>query len=162
MADGGASSFILLVTALLVSGSVSVLLINQWGQMAQSSTVNVAALEAERATGVAFAGDPMMVDLDTTNQEITFYLQNIGENLLDPSTLVVIVDGESVTSSIVDTLVPAGNDWDSTRLLEVTVDSTSWSYASGDDVALTVAVFFEVVNGYCGLTSISLEVRLHD
>jgi len=162
MADGGASSFILLVTALLVSGSVSVLLINQWGQMAQSSTVNVAALEAERATGVAFAGDPMMVDLDTPNQEITFYLQNIGENLLDPSTLVVIVDGESVTSSIVDTLVPAGNDWDSTRLLEVTVDSTSWSYASGDDVALTVAVSSEVANGYRGSTSISLEVRLHD
>ena len=162
MADGGASSFILLVTALLVSGSVSVLLINQWGQMAQSSTVNVAALEAERATGVAFAGDPMMVDLDTPNQEITFYLQNIGENLLDPSTLVVIVDGESVTSSVVDTLVPAGNDWDSTRLLEVTVDSTSWSYASGDDVALTVAVSSEVANGYRGSTSISLEVRLHD
>jgi len=161
MADGGASSFILLVTALLVSGSVSVLLINQWGQMAQSSTVNVAALEAERATGVAFAGDPMMVDLDTPNQEITFYLQNIGENLLDPSTLVVIVDGESVTSSVVDTLVPAGNDWDSTRLLEVTVDSPR-SYASGDDVALTVAVSSEVTNGYRGSTSISLEVRLHD
>ena len=162
MADGGSSSFIMLVTALLVSGSVSILLINQWGQMAQSSTVNVAALQAEQATGVAFAGDPMMVDLDTTNQEITFYLQNIGENLLDPSTLVVIVDGESVTGSIVDALVPSGSDWDDTRLLEVTVDSGNWSYSSGDDVALTVAVSSEVTSGYRGSTSISLEVRLHD
>ena len=162
MADGGASSFILLVTALLVSGSVSILLINQWGQMAQSSTVNVVALEAERATGVAFAGDPMMVDLDTTNQEITFFLQNIGENLLDASTLVVIVDGQSVTSSIVDTLVPAGNDWDDTRLLEVTVNSSTWSYSTGDDVSLTVTVSSEVTSGYRGSTSISLEVRLHD
>jgi len=162
MADGGASSFILLVTALLVSGSVSILLINQWGQMAQSSTVNVAALEAERATGVAFAGDPMKVDLDTTNQEITFFLQNIGENLLDASTLVVIVDGQSVTSSIVDTLVPAGNDWDDTRLLEVTVNSSTWSYSTGDDVSLTVTVSSEVTSGYRGSTSISLEVRLHD
>ena len=146
----------------MVSGSVSILLINQWGQMAQSSTVNVAALQAQQATGVAFAGDPMMVDLDTTNQEITFYLQNIGENLLDPSTLVVIVDGESVTGSIVDALVPSGSDWDDTRLLEVTVDSGTWSYSSGDDVALTVAVSSEVTSGYRGTASISLEVRLHD
>jgi len=89
-------------------------------------------------------------------------LQNIGENLLDASTLVVIVDGQSVTSSIVDTLVPAGNDWDDTRLLEVTVNSSTWSYSAGDDVSLTVTVSSEVTSGYRGSTSISLEVRLHD
>ena len=34
MADGGASSFIFLATALLVSGGVSAVLISQWGEMA--------------------------------------------------------------------------------------------------------------------------------
>ena len=38
MADGGASSFIFLTTALLVSGIVSVVLINEWGDMAKAIT----------------------------------------------------------------------------------------------------------------------------
>ena len=66
MADGGASSFIFLTTALLVSGLVSVVLINQWGDMAQITAQETAALEVQEATSVDFAGDPMMVALDTT------------------------------------------------------------------------------------------------
>ena len=109
MADGGASSFIFLTTALLVSGLVSVVLINQWGDMAQLTAQETAALEVQEATSVDFAGDPMMVDLDTSASpnEITFFLQNTGTTLLDSSTLVVIVDGQTVTASIVASLVPA-------------------------------------------------------
>ena len=47
MADGGASSFIFLTTALLVSGLVSVVLINQWGGMAQITAQETAALEVQ-------------------------------------------------------------------------------------------------------------------
>ena len=114
MADGGASSFIFLTTALLVSGLVSVVLINQWGDMAQLTAQETAALEVQEATSVDFAGDPMMVDLDTSASpnEITFFLQNTGTTLLDSSTLVVIVDGQTVTASIVASLVPATGDWD--------------------------------------------------
>ena len=57
MADGGASSFIFLTTALLVSGLVSVVLINQWGEMAQISSQETASLEVEEDTSVDFAGD---------------------------------------------------------------------------------------------------------
>ena len=64
MADGGASSFIFLTTALLVSGLVSVVLINQWGDMAQITAQETAALEVQEATSVDFAGDPMMVSLN--------------------------------------------------------------------------------------------------
>ena len=130
MADGGASSFIFLTTALLVSGLVSVVLINQWGDMAQITAQETAALEVQEATSVDFAGDPMMVALDTsaTPTEITFFLQNTGTTLLDSSTLVVLVDGQTVTSSITSTLVPASGDWDEDHLLEVTVSSNSWSY----------------------------------
>ena len=87
MADGGASSFIFLTTALLVSGLVSVVLINQWGDMAQITAQETAALEVQEATSVDFAGDPMMVALNTSASpnEITFYLQNTGTTLLDAS-----------------------------------------------------------------------------
>jgi len=163
MADGGASSFIFLTTALLVSGLVSVVLINQWGDMAQITAQETAALEVQEATSVDFAGDPMMVALDTTATptEITFFLQNTGTTLLDSSTLVVLVDGQTVTSSITSTLVPASGDWDEDHLLEVTVSSNAWSYQSGDDVSITAVVSSEVTNGYRGSDSMSVEVRLH-
>ena len=161
MADGGASSFIFLTTALLVSGLVSVVLINQWGGMAQITAQETAALEVQEATSVDFAGDPMMVDLNTTRNEITFFLQNTGTTLLDSSTLVVLVDGQTISSSINSSLVPVTGDWDEDHLLEVTVHSSSWTYQSGDDIALTVIVSSEVTNGYRGSDSTSLEVRLH-
>ena len=163
MADGGATSFIFLTTALLVSGLVSVVLINQWGEMAQVTSQQTAAIEVQEATSVDFAGDPMMVDLNTTASpnEITFFLQNTGTTLLDSSTLVVIVDGQTVTSSINSSLVPATGDWDEGHLLQVTVNSSSWAYQSGDDISLTVVVSSEITNGYRGSDSMSVEVRLH-
>ncbi|MDP6865414.1 MAG: hypothetical protein QGG62_00575 [Candidatus Poseidoniaceae archaeon] len=163
MADGGASSFIFLTTALLVSGLVSVVLINQWGEMAQVTSQETAAIEVQEATSVDFAGDPMMVDLNTTASpnEITFFLQNTGTTLLDSSTLVVVVDGQTVTSSINSSLVPATGDWDEGHLLQVTVNSSSWTYQSGDDISLTVVVSSEITNGYRGSDSMSVEVRLH-
>jgi archaellum component FlaG (FlaF/FlaG flagellin family) len=164
MADGGASSFIFLTTALLVSGLVSIVLINEWGDMAKASQDQTRAMEVEQATSLGFAGDPMMVAYDDTlnPDEMTFYLQNTGTTLLDTSTLVVIVDGSTVTSSITTAIVPAtGTDWDSQHLVEVTVNSSSWAYADGTDVSLTVIVSSEVTNGYRGTDTISLEVRLH-
>ena len=164
MADGGASSFIFLTTALLVSGIVSIVLINEWGDMAKASQDQTRAMEVEQATSLGFAGDPMMVAYnDTLNpDEMTFYLQNTGTTLLDTSTLVVIVDGSTVTSSITTAIVPAtGTDWDSQHWVEVTVNSSSWAYADGTDVSLTVIVSSEVTNGYRGSDTISLEVRLH-
>ena len=164
MADGGASSFIFLTTALLVSGIVSIVLINEWGDMAKASQDQTRAMEVEQDTSLGFAGDPMMVAYNSTlnPDEMTFYLQNTGTTLLDTSTLVVIVDGTTVTSSITTAIVPAtGNDWDSQHLVEVTVNSSSWAYADGTDVSLTVIVSSEVTNGYRGTDTISLEVRLH-
>jgi len=161
MADGGASSFIFLTTALLVSGIVSVVLINQWGGMAQITAQETAALEVQEDTSVDFAGDPMMVALNTTSNEITFFLQNTGRTLLDSSTLVVLIDGQTMAASINASLIPATGDWDEDHLLEVTVHESTWTYQSGDDIALTAIVSSEVTNGYRGSDSVSLEVRLY-
>ena len=103
----------------------------------------------------------MMVSLNTTLNEITFFVQNTGTTLLDSSTLVVLVDGQTVTSTINASLVPATGDWDEDHLLQITVNEPTWAYQSGDDVSITVVASSEITNGYRGSDSMSVEVRLH-
>ena len=163
MADGGASTFILLITALLVSSSVSIVLINQWGDLSSAIDDNRRGKEADTKTSVSFAGDAMEVGYDdSVNPNVmTFYLQNTGQYVLDESTLVVIVDGISVTSSITTTILPGGADWTDVRLLEVEVSSTSWSYQNDDSVSLSAVVSSEVTAGYRGTSTMNIEVRLN-
>ena len=73
----------------------------------------------------------------------------------------MLVDGQTVTSTINATIVPSGVDWNEDRLLQITVNEPSWTYQSGDDVSITVVVSSEVTNGYRGSDSMSVEVRLH-
>ena len=163
MADGGASTFILLITALLVSGSVSAILINQWGDMSSALEENRKGKEADAKTSVSFAGDAMEVEYDDSviPNVMTFYLQNSGQYVLDESTLVVIVDGISVTSSISTTILPNGADWTGVRLLEVEVSSSSWSYQNDDSVSISAVVSSEVTSGYRGTDTMDIEVRLN-
>ena len=162
MADGGASTFILLVTALLVSGSVSAILINQWGDMSSALEENRKGKEADAQTSVSFAGDAMEVEYDdsVSPNVMTFYLQNTGQYVLYESTLVVIVDGTSVTSSITATIVPTGTVWNDVKLLKVEVFSNSWTYQNNDGVSLSVVVSSEVTSGYRGTDTMNIEVRL--
>jgi archaellum component FlaG (FlaF/FlaG flagellin family) len=163
MADGGASTFILLITALLVSGSVSAILINQWGDMSSALEENRKGKEADAKTSVSFAGDAMEVGYDdsVSPNVMTFYLQNTGQYVLDESTLVVIIDGISVTSSITTTILPNGADWTDVRLVEVEVSSTSWSYQNNDSVSISAVVSSEVTSGYRGTDTMDIEVRLN-
>ena len=163
MADGGASTFILLITALLVSGSVSAILINQWGDMSSALEENRKGKEADAQTSVSFAGDAMEVGYDdsVSPNVMTFYLQNTGQYVLDESTLVVIVDGISVTSSITTTILPNGADWTDVRLVEVEVSSSSWSYQNDDSVSISAVVSSEVTSGYRGTDTMDIEVRLN-
>jgi len=163
MADGGASTFILLITALLVSGSVSAILINQWGDMSSALEENRKGKEADAKTSVSFAGDAMEVGYDdsVSPNVMTFYLQNTGQYVLDESTLVVIIDGISVTSSITTTILPNGADWTDVRLVEVEVSSTSWSYQNDDSVSISAVVSSEVTSGYRGTDTMDIEVRLN-
>ncbi|NCG42172.1 MAG: hypothetical protein GWO84_01340 [Euryarchaeota archaeon] len=163
MADGGASTFILLITALLVSGSVSAILINQWGDMSSALEENRKGKEADAKTSVSFAGDAMEVGYDdsVSPNVMTFYLQNTGQYVLDESTLVVIIDGISVTSSITTTILPNGADWTNVRLVEVEVSSSSWSYQNDDSVSISAVVSSEVTSGYRGTDTMDIEVRLN-
>jgi archaellum component FlaG (FlaF/FlaG flagellin family) len=91
---------------------------------------------------------------------MTFYLQNTGQYVLDESTLVVVVDGASVTSTISSTIVPSGTVWNDVKLLKVVVNSSSWTYQNNDGVSLSVVVSSDVTSGFRGTDSLNLEVRL--
>ena len=162
MADGGASTFILLITALLVSGSVSAILINQWGDMSSALEENRKGKEADSKTSVSFAGDAMEVDYDdsVSPNVMTFYLQNTGQYVLDEDTLVVLVDGVSVTSNITATILPSGADWTDVRLLEVEVYSSSWAYQNDDSVSISAVVSSDITSGFRGTDTMNIEVRL--
>ena len=143
MADGGASTFIFLATALLVSGAVSAVLISQYGDITSAMEQERRENEADSKTSFDYAGDLSNVayDNDPVNptESITFYLQNSGEYVLDETSIFVQLDGVAIADSDVSTTVlPSGGAWDSTSLLEVVL-SGNFGYADDTDIKLTTS-----------------------
>ena len=162
MADAGASSMILLVTSLLISGAASVVLLESWGNVAEANGTNAKGKAADAETDVSFSGDRGDVLLDTSgsNQEITLYFQNSGIRTLDKSAFTIFVDG--VSSSIVGStsLYPANGDWATDYVIEVTVSDSSFNYADNDLATVTIIVQSTVSDGVKGTDSETAEVRL--
>ena len=164
MADGGASTFIFLATALLVSGAVSAVLISQYGDITTAMEQERREDEADAKTSFDFAGDLSNVayDNDPANptETITFYLINSGEYVLDEASLFVQLDGVVVPSGDITTTVLPSGDWATSELLEVEL-SGAFGYQDNDDVKLTVLVQSVSVSGYQGEATESTEVRLN-
>ena len=162
MADGGASTMILLVTSLLISGAASVVLLESWGQVAEASGTNAKEKVADAETDVSFSGDRGDVLLDTSgaNQEITLYFQNTGVRVLDKDSFTIFVDG--VSSSVVGsaTLYPANGVWATDYVMEVTVTDASFSYSDNDLATVTIIAQSTVTDGVKGTDSETAEVRL--
>ena len=164
MADGGASTFIFLATALLVSGAVSAVLISQYGDITTAMEQERREDEADAKTSFDYAGDLSNVayDNDPANptETITFYLINSGEYVLDEASLFVQLDGVVVPSGDITTTVLPSGDWASSDLLEVVL-SGAFGYQDNDDVKLTILVQSVSVSGYQGEATESTEVRLN-
>ena len=162
MADGGASTMILLVTSLLISGAASVVLLESWGQVAEASGTNAKEKVADAETDVSFSGDRGDVLLDTSgaNQEITLYFQNTGVRVLDKDSFTIFVDG--ISSSVVGstTLYPANGVWATDYVIEVTVTDASFSYSDNDLATVTIIAQSTVTDGVKGTDSETAEVRL--
>ena len=164
MADGGASTFIMLITGLLISSSVSALLISEWSSTAKVAQVQQRGAQLNSELDIEFAGDPMMVDFDdsTLPETITFYIQNSGMHPMDESKMTVVVDGVepiSVSVSLVGT--PTPSSWVPNELAMIVVEYNPASgYSDGDDVALYAIATSEVIGGLSSSASMSIEVRL--
>ena len=162
MADGGASTMIMLVTSLLLSGAASVVLLESWGSVAESSSNNTSSRVADAETDVSFGGDRSDVLLDTSgaNQEITLYFQNTGIRPLDKSSFTIFVDGVSSSTTGAATLYPANGVWAPDYILEVTVTDASFNYADGDIATVTIIAQSTISEGVKGTDSETAEVRL--
>tara|TARA_B110000444_G_scaffold261514_1_gene314475 strand:- start:2391 stop:2891 length:501 start_codon:yes stop_codon:yes gene_type:complete len=165
MADGGASSFIFLATALLVSGTVSAVLISQWGEMVTAMDRQQRGDEADLNTEMDFSGDLSNVEYDTSDpadEKITLYLQNTGLYEIDESSLFIQLNGEVILDADTSTTVlPTGVIWGTGQLLEVEVSGT-WAFA--DDTEVSFSIFAESISvgGYTGQTIVIQEVRLNE
>ena len=162
MADGGASTMIMLVTSLLLSGAASVVLLESWGSVAESSSNNTSSRVADAETDVSFGGDRSDILLDTSgaNQEITLYFQNTGIRPLDKSSFTIFVDGVSSSTTGAATLYPANGVWAPDYVLEVTVTDASFNYADGDIATVTIVAQSTISEGVKGTDSETAEVRL--
>lgn len=162
MADGGVSTMIMLVTSLLLSGAASVVLLESWGSVAESSSNNTSSRVADAETDVSFGGDRSDILLDTSgaNQEITLYFQNTGIRPLDKSSFTIFVDGVSSSTTGAATLYPANGVWAPDYILEVTVTDASFNYADGDIATVTIVAQSTISEGVKGTDSETAEVRL--
>ena len=164
MADGGASTFIFLATALLVSGAVSAVLISQYGDITTAMEQERREDEADAKTSFDFAGDLSNVaydnDIANPTETITFYLINSGEYVLDEASLFIQLDGVVVANGDITTTVLPSGDWATSELLEVEL-SGAFGYQDNDDVKLTILVQSVSVSGYQGEATESTEVRLN-
>ncbi|DAC35939.1 MAG TPA: hypothetical protein HA286_04580 [Candidatus Poseidoniaceae archaeon] len=158
MADGGATSFIMLVTALLVAGSVSTFLIAEWGDVARSMEMERRAQAIDAETDVSLAGDPGNVRYSLTGQ-MQFYLMNSGTAVLDEGTMLVLVDGVQQTSNVTTTVLNGG-DWSAGEVVQVQVADNTFTYTNNSEIVVTVVVSSEVVNNVRGTDTLDAEVRL--
>jgi len=162
MADGGASTYIMLITALLVSSSASAVLIQEWSSSSRVIQHQQRGLQFSEELGIDFAGDPMNVNLVPLTDTITFYILNTGEHTMNETKMEVLIDGLSISSSEVTTsFVGSATDWNPNVMVEVEVSNSSFSsYNDGDDISIFTTVVSDSVSGMSASASFGVEVRL--
>ena len=161
MADGGATSMIMLVTALIISSISSVVLINSWAGIADVMDEQGRKAEADSATKVSLAGDTMNVGYVTGSKTITLYFQNSGTNTLDSDSadmgIYVAGDAVAITST---TVVSGVADWYEGELLKVVGTHAGTAHANDDEVMITLTVRSLPINGVIGSDTLNEVVRL--
>ena len=165
MADAGASTMIILVASLLVSGVASVVLIEAWGDLAESSDKITAKRAADLETDVAISGDRGSTFLNTsaTPNEITLFFENTGTRHLNTTTFGIFVDGVAAGTGSSMTLYPASGVWAPGTVMSVIVSDTAFNSFSANDTAMvTIVVRSEATGGYIGSASATEEVRFFE
>jgi len=160
MADGGASSMIMLITALLISGGAGAVLVSEWSDAVRVVQVNERAASDKDQVSVELAGDPAMVPYNSTSDSITLFLLNTGEHNLDTTDYQVLVNGSPPTSTT-ESVLPSGTDWNPGDLLQVVLTNTAWTFSDGEDVSIYFVGASETIRGHTHTVTVNAEVRLN-
>ena len=165
MADGGVSTYIMLISALLISSSASAVLIQEWSSASRVVQQQQRGLQLSEELSIDFAGDPMNVNIDRvpTPDEITLYALNTGEHPMDRTQIEILIDGAIIPSSgVTTTVVGGGTDWNPDGLLSIVLSDTAFNtYSDNDDISIFLTATSESVSGMTGGASFGLEVRLN-
>ena len=151
---------VMLITALLISGGASALLIAEWSDAVRVVQVNERASDVRDGVSVALSGDPAMVAHNTSSNTITLYFLNTGSYDLDASNYEVLIDGSAPASST-ESVLPSGTEWNPGDLLEIVLTESTWNYADGEDISVFFVGVSERVNGNTHSATTSAEVRLN-
>tara|TARA_B100000287_G_scaffold432537_1_gene492113 strand:- start:1568 stop:2056 length:489 start_codon:yes stop_codon:yes gene_type:complete len=161
MADGGATNMILLITALLICGAASAILLQSWTETASSVGINQKQLALDSQTKVTFSGDlgKIVCDESPTNQ-ITIYLQNSGSSILDESSVGGFIDGTA--SNIISTsFLNGATVWSSGVVAVFTLQSGENLLCDGtEEKRVTAVVSTFASGGVFGSDSVTEVVKL--
>jgi archaellum component FlaG (FlaF/FlaG flagellin family) len=162
MADGGATSMIMLITALVISSMASVVLINSWAGIADVMDEQGRKAEADSATDVSLAGDTMNVGYVTGTKTITLYFQNSGTATLDKDSanMAIYVAGSVVSISSATVVSDPTSEWYEGELLKVVGTHAGSAHADDDEVKISLTVRSLPVNGMIGGDTLNEVVRL--
>lgn len=161
MADGGATNMILLITALLICGAASGILIQSWTDTAASVGINQEQLALNAKTKVSFSGDLGKVSCNAVDDRITIYLQNSGSSILDTSEFGAFIDGQSSSIFGVVTFLNGATVWTSGVVAEYTLQSgTNLDCDGTEEKRITVVVGTTTSGGVSGSDSITEVVKL--
>ena len=161
MSDGGVTSMVMLVVALLVSGVAGVVLVDSWGDISRTLGKQRIKAEMDASTQIDFSGDPMnSIYVNVDPEDITFYLQNSGTQPLDTSSVGVSVDGVSIPTTDITVAVLGGGDWASGQVVSVNVEDSDFAFSDGDEVKVSVVVMSEQSRGVKGADTLHGTLRL--
>ncbi|MBJ99733.1 MAG: hypothetical protein CMB48_01885 [Euryarchaeota archaeon] len=161
MADGGASNMILLITALLICGAASAILIQSWTDTAASVGINQEQLALDSKTKVTFSGDLAKTTCNEADDRITIYLQNSGSSILDETEFGGFIDGQSSSIVGIPTFLNGATEWSSGVVVEFTLQSSVNLECDGTEEKRVTAVVATVASGgVVGSDSVTEVVKL--
>lgn len=127
MASEVSSSLVLFIAAIAVAGLAGGVMAGIIGDMSNDLRERGSAMSDALATDVAIVNDPDNVPYDGGTNALTIYVKNTGTQTLAPEDLLVLVDGQAVTTSM--SLLEGASKWHPQGVLEVTATT---ALASGD------------------------------
>ncbi|MAS63008.1 MAG: hypothetical protein CMA34_04995 [Euryarchaeota archaeon] len=160
MADGGASNMILLITALLICGAASGILLQSWTDTAASVGINQEQLALDSKTKVTFSGDLAKITCDAGLNQITIYLQNSGSSILDETEFGGFIDGQSSSIVGIPTFLNGATEWSSGVVVQFTLQSSGLACDGTEEKRVTVVVATVPSGGVVGSDSVTEVVKL--
>ena len=161
MADGGASNMILLITALLICGAASGILIQSWTDTAASVGINQEQLALDSKTKVTFSGDLAKTTCDPALDQITIYLLNSGSSILDETEFGGFIDGQSSSVVGLPTFLNGATEWSSGVVVSFVLQSSEVLVCDGTEEKRVTAVVLTLASGgVFGSDSVSEVVKL--